>query len=75
MEPRELARDLIMTADRIARSKGLTQAQWSKQAGRAENGQTVSRLLARGECKLSTIIALLKPLGYELMIMPKEQKR
>lgn len=62
------ARDLILEADTIARGQGLTQAAWSRAAGRAQSGQTVSRILARGECKISTLLQLLEPLGYELVI-------
>lgn len=66
------ARDLILQADAIARKKGMTQAQWSSMAGHASNGQTVSRILNRGECKLSTMIALLDSLDCELRIISKE---
>lgn len=62
------ARDLILQADSIARGQGFTQAGWSKAAGRAESGQTVSKILSSGECKLGTMIDLLAPLGYELTI-------
>ena len=62
------ARDLILQADGIAREQGFTQAGWSKAAGRAESGQTVSRILTKGECKVGTLVDLLKPLGYELTI-------
>ena len=62
------ARDLILQADKIARGQGFTQSSWSKAAGRAESGQTVSRILSRGECKLGTFIDLLEPLGYEIRI-------
>lgn len=61
-------RDLILEADRIAREQGFTQAGWSKAAGRAESGQTVSRILAKGECKVGTLVDLLEPLGYRLTI-------
>lgn len=63
------ARDLILQADAIARRKGMTQAQWSSLAGYAANGQTVSRILNRGECKLSTMVALLDTLDCELRII------
>ncbi len=63
------ARDLILQADKIARNQGFTQARWSKAAGKAESGQTVSRILTRGECKVSTLLDLLKPLGCKLVIM------
>jgi hypothetical protein len=66
-----IARDLILQADQIARGQGLTQAGWSKAAGRAESGQTVSRILTRGECKVGTLLDLLEPLGYELEIRKK----
>lgn len=65
------ARDLILQADSIARSKGMTQAQWSSMSGHASNGQTVSRILNRGECKLSTMIALLDTLDCELKIVSR----
>lgn len=67
-----IARDLILKADEIAREQGFTQARWSKAAGRAESGQTVSRILARGECKLGTLLDLLEPLGYVLTIEKQE---
>jgi hypothetical protein len=66
------ARDLILQADAIARKKGMTQAQWSSMSGYASNGQTVSRILNRGECKLSTMIALLDSIDCELRIISKE---
>ena len=66
------ARDLILQADSIARKKGMTQSQWSSLAGYASNGQTVSRIVSRGECKLSTIVALLDTVGCELKIVNKE---
>lgn len=62
------ARDLILEADTIARGQGFNQAQWSRAAGKAESGQTVSRILARGECKVGTLVDLLRPLGYRLEI-------
>lgn len=67
------ARDIILQADSIARSKGMTQARWSAMAGYASNGQTVSRILHRGECKLSTIISLLDTVGCELRIISKDE--
>lgn len=63
------AHELIMQADALASSKGLTQQQWSREAGFDENGMCVSRTVSRGNCKLSTIVELLKPLGAELMIV------
>jgi len=67
------AREIILQADAIARKKGMTQAQWSSMSGYASNGQTVSRIVNRGECKLSTIVSLLDTLGCELRIIPKDQ--
>lgn len=66
------ARDLILQADSIARKKGMTQSQWSSLAGYASNGQTVSRIVNRGECKLSTIVSLLDTLDCELRIVNKD---
>lgn len=68
------ARELIVQADAIARRKGMTQAQWSSLAGHASNGQTVSRILSKGECKLSTLVALLDSLDCELRIVSKEDR-
>ena len=67
------AREIILQADAIARRKGMTQAQWSSMSGYASNGQTVSRIVNRGECKLSTIVSLLDTLDCELRIIPKDQ--
>ena len=61
-------RELIMQADLIAREQGFNQSTWSTAAGRAGNGQTVSRILSRGDCRLSTLLELLRPLGYDLEI-------
>jgi len=65
------AREIIWKADEIAREQGLNQSSWSKAAGKADSGQTVSRILSRGECKLSTLIDLLDPLGYEVTFQKK----
>ena len=37
------ARDLILEADRISKSQGLSQSKWSALSGHAENGQTAER--------------------------------
>lgn len=68
----EAARKIILQADALRQKKAMTQAQWSSLAGYASNGQTVSRILYRGECKLSTIVSLLNTLGYGLEIVKKE---
>lgn len=68
----EAAREIILQADALRQKKAMTQAQWSSLAGYASNGQTVSRILYRGECKLSTIVSLLNAVGYELQIVKKE---
>lgn len=65
------ARELIVNADRIAKERGLTQAEWCKRAGLDEVGVAVSRTYKRGDCKLTTMVKLLKPLGYELEIVRK----
>lgn len=69
------ARTLIMEADRIAREQGLNQKQWSTQAGHAESGQTVSRIISKGDCRLSTLLALLEPIGLELQLVESENRR
>lgn len=65
------ARDYLVKADGIARELGLTQAEWCRRAGFDYSGKAVSRAFSHGNCKLSTLIALLKPLGYELVIRRK----
>ena len=57
------ARTLILMADKAARDRGMNQSQWSARAGFAVNGQTGSRIVSRGDCRVSTLLALLEPLG------------
>lgn len=66
------ARQLISQADKIARDMGLTQAEWSRRSGFDEHGKLVSNTFKRGNCKLSVFSQLLKPLGYEVMIVKTE---
>ena len=66
------ARELINEADRIRNEQGMTQAEWSRSAGLDEVGMAVSRTYNRGNCKLSTMVMLLRPLGYELKITKLE---
>lgn len=65
------ARELISCADEIARSQGMSQAEWCRRAGFDEFGKLVSRTYNRGNCKLNVMAQLLKPLGYELRIVKK----
>jgi len=62
------ARDLIVRADQLRQEQGLSQAEWSRRAGLDEVGMAVSRTYSKGNCKLTTIIRLLKALGYSLTI-------
>lgn len=64
------SRELIVQADKIRQDefKGMTQAEWSRQAGLDVNGKAICNAYNRGNCKLSTLIMLLRPLGYELKI-------
>lgn len=66
------ARRLIIEADRIARQQGMTQAEWSRRAGFDEFGKIVSNTFRRGNCKVSVLAQLLKPLGYELRIEKRD---
>ncbi len=66
------ARNLIVQADKIRQDKGLSQAEWGRQAGLDEFGKAVGRTYYRGNCKLSTMVMLLRPLGYEIKIMKVE---
>ena len=70
MDPRQL----ISQADSIARSQGMTQAEWSRRAGFDEFGKLISNTHRRGNCKLSVLSQLLKPLGYELMIVKRDDQ-
>ena len=66
------ARELISYADQLARNEGLTQAEWCRRAGFDEFGKLVSNTHRRGNCKLTVLTQLLKPLGYELKIVKQE---
>ena len=69
------ARALILAADRIARKQGLNQTAWSRKAGRAQSGQTISRIVSKGDCRLSTFLAVLEPLGYGIRIVRIADKK
>ena len=69
------ARGLITAADRIARDQGLTQAEWCRRAGFDEFGKLISNTYRRGNCKVSVLAQLLKPLGYELKIVKQEDEQ
>lgn len=66
-----IARALILKADKIARDSGLNQKQWSEKSGHAASGQTVSRILSKGDCRLSTFLELLDTINCELKIVEK----
>lgn len=68
------ARQLIIQADEIRRDEGITQAEWCRRAGFDQFGKLISNSFNRGNCKLSVMIQLLKPLGYELRIVKQEGK-
>lgn len=63
------ARTLIMQADGIVRRKGMTQSEWSAKAGHAKNGQTVSRIISKGDCRMSTFLRLLRAVDCRLEIV------
>ena len=60
--------DYIEQARQIALSKGMNQSAWSEAAGHAINGQTVSRIRQKGDCRLSTFLSLLDAIGCGLEI-------
>ena len=66
------ARELIMQADGIRVEKNLSQAELSRQAGFDESGVAICRTYNRGNCKLSTMIRILHPMGYGLKIVKLE---
>ena len=67
------ARDLIVEADKLRLEQGMTQAEWCRQAGFDQYGKLISNAYKRGNCKLTVIMALLRPLGYELQIRKREE--
>ena len=66
------ARALILLADSIARDQGHSQSSWSRVSGRAFNGQTVSRIISKGDCRISTFLDLIEPLGYKLALIKED---
>ena len=68
------ARELIIQADKIRQEMKMSQAEWGRQAGLDEWGKAVGRTYFRGNCKLTTMIRLLRPLGYELTIRKMEDQ-
>lgn len=66
------ARELIVAADAIRQRTGISQAEWSRAAGLDDVGVAISRTYSRGNCKLTTLVKMLKPLGYELQIVKVE---
>lgn len=67
------ARELIVEADKLRTEQGMTQAEWCRQAGYDEYGKLISNAYKRGNCKLSVLLNLLRPLGYELKIQKREK--
>lgn len=68
------ARALIVQADQIRQDQDITQAEWCRRAGFDEFGKLVSNTYRRGNCKVSVLAQLLKPLGYELKIVKQEEE-
>lgn len=66
------ARDLIVQADEIRQGKNLSQAGWSRAAGLDDAGTAICRIFNRGDCKLSTMVQLIAPFGYELKLVKRE---
>lgn len=69
------SQQLLYEADRISKGKGLTQAEWCRQAGFDQFGKLISNALNRGDCKLKVFLQLLKPLGYQVNIVRIPEKR
>ena len=68
------ARELIVEADKLRQEQGMTQAEWCRKSGYDEYGKLISNAYKRGNCKLTVILNLLRPLGYELTIRRMEGK-
>jgi hypothetical protein len=71
-ETMKTSRELVIAADKIRQEQGLTSTGWGIMAGYDDSGMMVSRMYKRGNCKLSTMVQLLAPLGYELQIKKVE---
>ena len=67
------SRELIVEADKLRQEQGLTQAEWCRTSGYDEYGKLISNAYKRGNCKLSVLLNLLRPLGYELTIQKREK--
>ena len=65
---------MILRADQIRQEQELTQAEWCRRAGFDQFGKLVSNTFNRGNCKVSVLLQLLKPLGYEIKIVKMEGK-
>lgn len=63
------SRELIRQADKIRSDMNITQAELSALAGLTGDGSTLCRIYKRGSCQLSTMVRLLRPMGYELQIV------
>ena len=69
------ARQMIVKADKIRQDElHITQAEWSRRAGFDEFGKLVSNTFNRGNCKLSVFLQLLRALGYELIMVKKQEE-
>lgn len=68
------SRTLIEKAYNKAKDKGYNQTKWSSEAGYAVNGQTVSRIMKSGDCRVSTLIELLKTINCKLVIQDENNK-
>lgn len=69
-------RALLYEAFKIAtEEKNLSQSEWSNRAGLACTGQTISRIMYRGNCKLSTFLSMLQAIGCKLEITEDGNER
>ena len=66
------AREILVLLDTERQRQGMTQAEWSRRAGYDEFGKFVSRAFFRGDCKLSTLVRLARPLGIDIAAIRKE---
>ena len=67
------SRELIVEADKLRQEQGLTQAEWCRKSGYDEYGKLISNAYKRGNCKLSVLLNLVRPLVYELTIQKREK--
>lgn len=67
------ARDGVETMDKIRREQGISQMKMAEKLDDPDVGMRQSRLLRNGSCQLWYMVKELNVLGYELVIVKKQE--